>query len=137
MSYKEDDADYVIANLNRANEILRARVAELEAQLAETEALEISHGERIEKLTKLILLAKDALITNIVGTGGRTPKAHEALAAINDSKLVEWLIRCDAEPVAYADLYGNVIRKDTKEFGRNVLTNDFSRPLYAPRRTEK
>ena len=33
------------------NEQLRQRVAELEMSLAETEALEISHGERIEKLT--------------------------------------------------------------------------------------
>lgn len=29
--------------------------------LAETEALEMAHGERIEKLTKLLLLAKEAL----------------------------------------------------------------------------
>ena len=35
------------------------------------------------------------------------------------------------EPVAYADAFGNVITKATKEFSRNVLTNEFNRPLYA------
>lgn len=78
--------------------------AQLKAQLAETEALEISHGERIEKLTKLLLLVKDALerLSLYVAFNGDDwvkKEATEAIAAINDSKLVKGLILCDAEPV--------------------------------------
>lgn len=143
MSYKEDDADYVIANLNRANEILRARVAELEAQLAETEALEMAHGERIEKLTKLLLLAKDVIEKAAAMTGHPDVFNYlqEALAAINDSKMVEGMILCDAKPVAWR----------AKVYQENYMPNGWhwhfaSHPstyhdceqerLYAPRRTE-
>ncbi len=130
-----------------------ARVAELEAQLAERDRSVIKANEQAERFERewylrgdeldeaknLLLLAKDVLewVNNHSPEVSGLKRVQEALDAIDDSKLVEGLILCDAEPVAYADLYGNVIRKDTKEFGRNVLTNDFSRPLYAPRRTEK
>ena len=94
-----------------------ARVAELEAQLAETEALEISHGERIEKLTKLLLLAKNALeeVYPLYNGHAFKSEATEAIAAINDSKAVEGLILCDRD-LNYQ--VGDVI-------------------AYAPRRTEK
>lgn len=67
------------------NEVIR----ELKVQLAETEALEISHGERIEKLTKLLLLVKDALETATPEGFCDYDDCIEALAAINDSKLVK------------------------------------------------
>jgi len=36
----------------------------------------------------------------------------------------------EQEPVAYADSYGNVITRKTKDFSRNILTNSFTVPLY-------
>lgn len=138
MSYKEDDADYVIANLNRANEILRARVAELEAQLAETEALEMAHGERIEKLTKLLLLAKDVIEKAAAMTGHPDVFNYlqEALAAINDSKMVEGLILCDAEPVGEVEAID--VDDDAQPSAWVCINTDIElgTPLYAPRRTE-
>lgn len=87
---------------------------EVRAQLAETEALEIAHGERIEKLTKLLLLAKDVIEKAAAMTGHPDVFNYlqEALAAINDSKAVDGLILCDAKPVtrvsAIADNFGAV-----------------------------
>lgn len=145
MSYKEDDADYIIANLNRANEILRASVRiQLEAQLAETEALEVAHGERIEKLTKLLLLAKDVIEKAAAMTGHPDVFNYlqEALAAINDSKTVEGLILCDAEPVATQWQHEDTGRTG---FIESHLQGDFFKmnrrlhkcaELYAPRGTE-
>lgn len=145
MSYKEDDADYVIANLNRANEILRARVAERDAEmqmlataLAETEALEMAHGERIEKLTKLLLLAKDVIEKAAAMTGHPDVFNYlqEALAAINDSKLVEGLILCDAEPIGEIEAID--VDEDAQPSAWIRINTDveLGDQLYAPRRTE-
>lgn len=192
MSYKEDDADYVIANLNRANEILRARVVELEAQLAtvndelklarkgaefcfkqakdadanatvQVEARKFFEaqlaerdrsvvkaneqaerferewylrGDELDEAKKLLLLAKDALEKVREVTGSNTfahNYADEALAAINDSKLVEGMILCDAKPVAYQE--GNPDGIWFVAFSINEKAPQV--PLYAPRRTEK
>lgn len=121
--------------------------AQLKAQLAETEALEISHGERIEKLTKLLLLAKDALEDRITITtpsgkvtaplSALSTKAQEAIAAINDSKLVEGLILCDAEPVGEVEAID--VDDDAQPSAWVCINTDIElgTPLYSPRRTEK
>lgn len=111
--------------------------------LAETEALEMAHGERIEKLTKLLLLAKDALQSELKAFGivpvqlAHT-KTQEALSAINDSKLVEGLILCDAEPVAKLvnDRYGNFVQIQWREGYFGEAGGSFHLPA-TPRRTEK
>lgn len=46
----------------------------------------------------------------------------------DDAALKAWL----GEPVAWADAYGNVIRKSTKEFSRNSMTAAYSIALYSP-----
>ena len=118
------------------NEVIR----ELKAQLADTEALEISHGERIEKLTKLLLLAKEAL-ENCEGMLDELrgfPVTHdlliEALAAINDSKLVKGLILCDAEPVGEVEAID--VDDDAQPSAWVCINTDIElgTPLYAPRR---
>lgn len=109
-------------------------IMELKVQLAETEALEISHGERIEKLTKLLLLAKDALEQAYPLYNGHAFKsaATEAIAAINNSKMVEGLILCDAEHVAWN------FELEHAAFNRLLaLGFDNDTKLYAPRRSEK
>lgn len=139
MSYKEDDADYVIANLNRANEILRASVRiQLEAQLAETEALEMAHGERIEKLTKLLLLAKEGLkrcITLGFGTDCEM-YAKEALDAIDNDEMLKNLILCGAEPIGEIEVID--VDEDAQPSAWIRINTDveLGDQLYAPRRTE-
>lgn len=98
-------------------EILRARVVELEAQLAERDRSVVKaneqaerferewylRGDELDEAKKLLLLAKDALEKVREVTGSNTfahNYADEALAAINDSKLVEGMILCDVEPVS-------------------------------------
>jgi hypothetical protein len=87
-------------------EILRARVVELEAQLAERDRSVVKaneqaerferewylRGDELDEAKKLLLLAKDALEKVREVTGSNTfahNYADEALAAINDSKLIE------------------------------------------------
>ena len=117
--------------------------------LAETEALEMAHGERIEKLTKQLLLAKDALsasdnllreLPNIGGIIGLaiTENNAETLSTISDSKMVECLVLCDAEPVAYTNEveldYAHSERADNTDTS-GAFWKDFSEdsdvPLYA------
>ena len=40
--------------------------------------------DRIEELESVLRQAKDALVMNIVGTSGRTPASHDAIAKINE-----------------------------------------------------
>jgi hypothetical protein len=37
---------------------------------------------RVEQQAQLIAQCKEALMANLIGTSGRTPKTHEAIAAI-------------------------------------------------------
>ncbi len=134
--YRED-----LANFSR---ITQERVDDLKAQLADHK--------------KLLLLAKDALVlsaetisaieTEVDGDTETLPVLMKAIAAIKDSKLVEGLILCDAEPVAHQYQYSYDINGDKQgnwpvemhthvSFSRGKPTSVASTPLYAPRRTEK
>jgi len=109
----------------------------VEMQLAETEALEIAHGERIEKLTKLLLLAKEALSQIAVYEHPDLSIGAEALDAINDSN-VEGLILCDAEPVASCDTGGR-LRFDSNlevRYGNCPSWIGVGTKLYTPRSTK-
>jgi hypothetical protein len=139
----------------------RARVAELEAQLAERDRQLIAEQVRadanaviIEHQNKLLLLAKEALV-GAISAGKREDgdeeawypamrKLNETLRAINDSKIVEGLVLCDAEPVCYTNEveleYLTYVRAD-EEPTRGVFWENYSEdsdvPLYAARRTDK
>lgn len=94
--------------------------------------------KQLAEAHKLLLLAKGALesANECIGLYSHpgSKLVMEALAAIDDSKLVEGLILCDAEPFCtYYDIDGTIgiCRPDIEvPHGAEV-------PLYAPRRTEK
>jgi hypothetical protein len=64
---------------------LAEKIISLEKQLAERE--------------KLLLLAKEALASASTFGGFLSSVAEKAIAVINDSKAIEGLVLCDAEPV--------------------------------------
>jgi hypothetical protein len=104
-------------------------------------------------LDKLLLLAKEALVSASTFGGFVNAVAQKAIAAINDSKAVEGLILCDAVPRAWQRKWfadGEEPKKERNANGRLVLPSRFKFrplteivvfkddvPLYAPRRTEK
>lgn len=47
-------------------------------------ALYEHHDPRIAELEAVLRECREALVKNIVGTGGRTPAAHEAIAKIDE-----------------------------------------------------
>lgn len=128
------------------------KVRKLEAQLSERDRSVIKaneqaerferewylRGDELDEAQKLLLLAKGALesANECIGLYSHpgSKLVMEALAAIDDSKLVEGLILCDAEPFCtYYDIDGTIgiCRPDIEvPHGAEV-------PLYAPRRTEK
>lgn len=124
----------------------------LEMQLAETEALEIAHGERIEKLTKLLLLAKEGLkrcITLGFGTDCEmyAKEAHDAIIEAlalqpDDSALKAWL----GEPVAWkhddpnrhdaiTDTVKELLQQVNAEYMHRPIdkTEHYTIPLYSPK----
>ena len=121
---------------------ISARVAELEAH-NETRNIELLASvqqcaqlkAQLADHKKLLLLAKDALeeIDTLLPCGiGNT-----ALAAINNSKLVERLILCDAEPVGEVEAID--VDDDAQPSAWVCINTDIElgTPLYSPRRTEK
>lgn len=100
-------------------------------------------GDELDEAKKLLLLAKEAL-ENCEGMLDELrgfPVTHdlliEALAAINNSKLVEGLILCDAEPVGEVEAID--VDDDAQPSAWVCINTDIElgTPLYSPRRTEK
>lgn len=140
MSYQEDDADYVIANLNRANEALRARVAELEAQLARTQNSDEHNFSRWQKAEaqlaerdsllhhasqmtdmvnaeladhkKLLLLAKAALEAYVdeIHTTEEWFELRRKAVAAINDSKLDGLILCDANPIGAV-----LVRRENRE----------------------
>lgn len=110
----------VILDIIAERDALTARVAELEAQLAERDA-EIECEENrfnqlfddFDKVTKqlaehkkIIALAREAIsyaLRKDYNCNGITctKKLEEALAAIDDSEIIKGLVLCDSEPLTH------------------------------------
>jgi len=136
-------------------EILRGRIAELEAEVSRLKTVPMKYRrmqfnaelqEQVAKLEaqladhkKLLLLAKRAMEAftdqegNMPAKTGEFNDLKDALAGIDNSKLVEGMILCDAKPVAYQE--GNPDGIWFVAFSINEKAPQV--PLYAPRRTEK
>ena len=118
---------------NKPNEMdqLRARVAELEAQLLREEHTRTAVEDLLHKQTaavttleeqlanhkRLLLLAKGALEffwRDVSMNEYAFEKLEEALSAINDSKLVEGLVLCDAD--------ANYLMEEVTENGKRTFT---------------
>ena len=133
------------------NAELQEQVAELEAQLAERDRSVIKANEQAERFERewylrgdeldeaknLLLLAKDVIENAVVMVAHQDniDYLQEALATINDSKLVEGLILCDAEVVCWNNQEDD-LSDSAFEWDKDVSTGHTT-PLYAPRRTEK
>lgn len=121
-------------------EILRARVVELEEQLDTHKKLSeaaISDNARwVETLTKKLMLAKEALASASTFGGFVNAVAQKALAAINDSKMVEGMILCDAKPIGEIEAID--VDEDAQPSAWIRINTDveLGDQLYAPRRTE-
>lgn len=55
-----------------------------EVNKAYAEPLYLNPDPRIAELEAVLRECREALVKNIVGTGGRTPAAHEAIAKIDE-----------------------------------------------------
>ena len=111
-----------------------AEIKRLQMALADAEALELGTAEKCDQLRAELVKALAACkvkdealreLDQLIPVG-----ATIAALAIqpDDAALKAWL----GEPVAWADAYGNVIRKSTKEFSRNSMTAAYSIALYSP-----
>jgi len=116
---------------------LRARVAELEDQLAEKDKLLLLAKEALEKFIDSHEECSDAdEYTAQMVSMDDYHEAQEALAAINDSKLVEGLVICDAKPTGVVTKHTGSLRDMA------IIVWHQDQPaegteLYAARRTDK
>ena len=55
-----------------------------DSRLPNQAELFIHPDSRVAELEAVLVEAREALVMNIVGTGGRTPAAHEAIAKIDE-----------------------------------------------------
>lgn len=117
-----------------------AEVQRLQMALADAEALELGTAEKRDQLRAELVKAlaackvKDEALNAMLKRFGIMSdscikQASVALAIQpDDAALKAWL----GAPVAWTDLYGNVIRESTKEFSRNSMTAAYSIALYSP-----
>lgn len=111
-----------------------AEIQRLQMALADTEALELGTAEKCDQLRAELVKALAACKVKDEALRELDQLIHvgATIAALaiqpDDAALKAWL----GEPVAWADAYGNVIRKSTKEFSRNSMTAAYSIALYSP-----
>ena len=119
------------------NAELQEQVAELEAKLSGVESDAYTISKDNLELQKQLMLAKDVIENAVVMVAHQDniDYLQEALATINDSKLVEGLILCDAEVVCWNNQEDD-LSDSAFEWDKDVSTGHTT-PLYAPRRTEK
>lgn len=111
-----------------------------EKRVAELEALRLKDTERLKTLGEKVLALEQqnlALAAAIEEKNAALISLEEAIAAINDSKMVEGLILCDAEPIGEIEVID--VDEDAQPSAWIRINTDveLGDQLYAPRRTEK